>query len=149
MPPKIEAITDEGSAPTVFISYTHDSPAHSRRVLELSNWLRGEGFDCDIDQYHANQDWPAWMERKIEYSDFVLVICTPIYLRRWRNNERPGVGLGAQWESLLTRQHLYLAPGFNTNCSGTFRGGTRFEYSDTTDERYSGHRARWNRVRPC
>ena len=114
MPPKIEAITDEGSAPTVFISYTHDSPAHSRRVLELSNWLRGEGFDCDIDQYHANQDWPAWMERKIEYSDFVLVICTPIYLRRWRNNEKPGVGLGAQWESLLTRQHLYLAPGFNT-----------------------------------
>src|SRR5437764_7415594 len=53
------------------------------------------------------------MERKIEYSDFVLVICTPIYLRRWRNNEKPGVGLGAQWETLLTRQHLYLAPGLN------------------------------------
>src|SRR5205809_1004109 len=86
----------------------------AKHKLELSNWLRGEGFDCDIDQYHANQDWPAWMERKIEYSDFVLVICTPIYLRRWRNNEKPGVGLGAQWESLLTRQHLYLAPGFNT-----------------------------------
>lgn len=46
----------------VFVSYTHDSPAHSKRVLNLSNALRQAGFDCDIDQYHVNQDWPAWME---------------------------------------------------------------------------------------
>ena len=97
----------------VFISYTHDSPEHSRRVLELSNCLREEGFDCDIDQYHANQNWPAWMERNIEHADFVLVICTPTYLRRWHNEEQPGVGLGAQWESLLTRQHLYFSGGLN------------------------------------
>ena len=97
----------------VFISYTHDSPEHSRRVLELSDWLRQEGFDCDIDQYHANQNWPAWMERNIEHADFVLVICTPTYLRRWHNEEQPGVGLGAQWESLLTRQHLYFSGGLN------------------------------------
>jgi len=102
---------EQSNAPTVFIP--HDAPAHSRRVLDLSNWLRSEGFDCDIDQYHANEDWPAWMQRKIDCSDFVLVICTPTYLRRWRNDEKPGVGLGAQWESLLTRQHLYLAPGLN------------------------------------
>lgn len=97
----------------VFVSYTHDSPAHSRRVLDLSNALRQAGFDCDIDQYHTNQSWPAWMERVIESSKFVLVVCTPTYLRRWKNEERPGVGLGAQWESLLTRQHLYLSPGKN------------------------------------
>lgn len=98
---------------TVFISYTHDSPEHSARVLHLANDLRAAGFDCDIDQYHANQDWPAWMERKVRESDFVLVVCTPTYLRRWENNEAAGVGLGAQWESLLTRQHLYAAPGHN------------------------------------
>jgi hypothetical protein len=102
---------------TVFISYTHDSREHSARVLALANKLRMAGFDCDIDQYHANQDWPAWMECKIRDSDFVLVVCTPIYLRRWDNNEVPGVGLGAQWESLLTRQHLYLSPG--QNCFGS------------------------------
>jgi hypothetical protein len=97
----------------VFVSYTHDSSAHSRRVLDLSNALRQAGFDCDIDQYHANQDWPAWMEHSIECSKFILVVCTPTYLRRWKNDEKPGVGLGAQWESLLTRQHLYLSPGKN------------------------------------
>ena len=46
------------------------------------------------------------MERTIASSKFVLVVCTAIYLRRWNNDEKPGVGLGAQWESLLTRQHL-------------------------------------------
>jgi hypothetical protein len=98
----------------VFVSYTHDSPMHSKRVLDLSNALRERaGFDCDIDQYHANQDWPAWMERVIESSEFVLVVCTPTYLRRWKNEEKPGAGLGAQWESLLTRQHLYFSPGQN------------------------------------
>jgi hypothetical protein len=106
-------VAESNEAIKVFVSYTHDSLMHSRRVLDLSNALRQAGFDCDIDQYHANQDWPAWMERSIECSKFVLVVCTPTYLRRWRNDEQPGIGLGAQWESLLTRQHLYLSPGNN------------------------------------
>ena len=97
----------------VFVSYTHDSRAHSKRVLNLSNDLRNLGFDCDIDQYHVNEDWPAWMERRIAWADFVVVICSPTYLRRWNNEEEPNTGLGAQWESLLTRQHLYESPGIN------------------------------------
>jgi hypothetical protein len=97
----------------VFVSYTHDSSAHSQRVLSLSNRLRAEGFDSDIDQYHANQRWPSWMEAKIEWADYVLVICTETYLRRWKNQEQPGVGLGAQWESLLTKQWLYESPTLN------------------------------------
>lgn len=107
------SVPDENDPIKVFVSYTHDSAVHSRRVLELSNALRNAGFDCDIDQYHANQIWPAWMEHAIEHSQFVLVVCTPTYLRRWNNNEGPGVGLGAQWESLLARQHLYSSPGKN------------------------------------
>jgi hypothetical protein len=86
---------------------------HSRRVLDLANELGLAGFDCDIDQYHVNESWPAWMERRIAWADFVLVVCTSIYLQRWNNEEKPGVGLGAQWESLLTRQHLYQAPCAN------------------------------------
>lgn len=96
--------------PRVFISYTHDSVFHDERVLKLSNVLRGEGFDVDMDQFHANQDWPLWMEKKIADSQYVLVVCTETYLRRWNNNEKPGKGLGAQWESRLTRQHLYESP---------------------------------------
>jgi len=101
------------AAPTVFISYTHDSRNHDRRVLELSNKLRSCGFDADIDQYHVNESWPSWMEKKIANSDFVLVICTATYFRRWDNDELPGKGLGAQWESRLTRQLVYESPKRN------------------------------------
>lgn len=97
----------------VFVSYTHDSPEHDARVLELSNSLRKRGFDSDIDQYHANQRWPLWMEERIAWADFVVVICTETYLRRWNADEKPGVGLGAQWESFLTRQCLYNSPKTN------------------------------------
>ena len=34
----------------VFISYSHDSDEHSERVLRLSDHLRGDGIDCNIDQ---------------------------------------------------------------------------------------------------
>lgn len=96
--------------PPVFISYTHDSPSHDQRVCKLTNDLRAEGFDADLDQFHANQDWPLWMEKSIAGATYVLVVCTETYLRRWNNDEKPGKGLGAQWESRLTRQHLYESP---------------------------------------
>lgn len=97
----------------VFISYTHDSPNHSAKVLKLSNALRDLGFEADIDQYHVNQRWPQWMEERIEWADYVLIVCTQTYLRRWKGQETPGVGLGAQWESLLTRVTLYQSPSKN------------------------------------
>jgi len=97
----------------VFISYTQESVEHSTRALALSNSLRGLGFDSDIDQYHVNERWPSWMEERLEWADFVLVICTETYLRRWKNDENPGVGLGAQWESRLTQQYLYESPQRN------------------------------------
>ena len=38
-------------ADTVFISYSHDSPEHSERVLAFSNKLRELGVDAELDQY--------------------------------------------------------------------------------------------------
>lgn len=97
----------------VFISYTQESDEHSRRALALSNALRELDFESDIDQYHVNERWPSWMEERIEWANFVLVICTETYLRRWKNGEKHGIGLGAQWESLLTKQYLYESPQRN------------------------------------
>ncbi len=104
--------TSDGIA-KVFISYTHDSPEHDAWVLKISDRLRAAGFNSDIDQYHANESWPSWMEERIEWADYILVVCTETYHRRWQNDEEPGVGLGAQWESLLTKQILYESPGRN------------------------------------
>lgn len=97
----------------MFISYTQESSIHSKRALNLSNALRKIGFESDIDQYHSNERWPSWMENRIEWADFVIVVCTENYLRRWKGDEEKGIGLGAQWESLLTRQYLYESPERN------------------------------------
>jgi hypothetical protein len=40
-------------ADSIFISYSHDSPEHSDRVLALSDTLRQLGVDAELDQYHT------------------------------------------------------------------------------------------------
>ena len=46
--------------PTVFISYSHDSPEHVDRVLAFANQLRRDGIDCTLDQYKESppEGWP-------------------------------------------------------------------------------------------
>jgi len=101
--------------PTVFISYSQDSPEHCDQVLALSDRLRKEGVDCTLDQYEDSppEGWPKWMDRHIEDSNFVILICTEIYHRRLKGKEENGKGLGVKWESTLTYQHLYNAGAEN------------------------------------
>src|SRR5688572_13721710 len=35
----------------IFISYSHDAPEHEQRVLALSERLRKDGIDAQMDQY--------------------------------------------------------------------------------------------------
>ena len=58
--------------PKILISYSHDSPEHEKRVLELANRLREDGIDCTIDQYVVSpaEGWPLWMDKQIRDSDF-------------------------------------------------------------------------------
>src|SRR3982750_1012279 len=68
----------DNDIPKVLISYTHDSSVHKARVLGLSERLRSEGVDCEIDQYHLSppEGWPRWMMNELQNADFVLVVCT-------------------------------------------------------------------------
>jgi SEFIR domain len=55
--------------PKVFISYSHDSPEHEKRVLELAERLRADGVDAQLDQYVAGapyEGWPRWMLDRLE-----------------------------------------------------------------------------------
>lgn len=99
----------------VLISYSHDSSQHLDRVLSLSNRLRSEGVDCHIDQYEQSppEGWPNWCSNQVEDADFVLVVCTETYERRFRGKEQPGKGLGAAWEGFVITQELYEAQGKN------------------------------------
>jgi hypothetical protein len=106
----------ESDPPKVLLSYSHDSPEHQKRVLTLANRLRADGIDCVIDQYVdvPAAGWTLWMERQIEASDFVLMVCTETYFRRVRDDEESGKGLGVRWEGGLIYRALYRNGRSNT-----------------------------------
>ena len=64
--------------PKVFISHSHDSSEHKDRVLTLSDQIRADGVDCQIDQYQEppHQGWPNWCQKQARESEFVLVAWT-------------------------------------------------------------------------
>jgi hypothetical protein len=95
--------------PKVFISYSWDSPKHKDDVLKLADRLRDDGIDCNIDRYEVSppEGWPRWMSDQIEESDFVLVVCTEQYKRRFQGKEEPGKGKGVTWEGAIINQVIY------------------------------------------
>ena len=93
----------------VFISYSHDSQPHRDFVRGLADQLRIDGLDCLIDQYvngFPPEGWQRWMENQIEAADFVLLVCTATYLRRYRGQETDG-GKGVTFEGVVISQTLY------------------------------------------
>lgn len=99
-----------GESPRVFISYSHDSDAHRRRVLALAERFREDGIDADLDQYVKGtppEKWPRWMLNRLDWADFVLLVCTPTYYRRFRGHEEPGKGLGVDWEGAVITDAVY------------------------------------------
>ena len=76
--------------PTVFISYSHDSENHKKRVREFSDRLIRDRINAIFDGYVGSppEGWARWSERRIRESDFVIVICTAIELCPQRSPRR-------------------------------------------------------------
>lgn len=94
----------------IFVSYSHDSEEHREHVSSLSERLRQEGFEVSLDQSVCGspaQGWPLWMLDELDACDFVLVVCSAIYYRRFRGHETGEHGYGADWEGALITQQLY------------------------------------------
>jgi hypothetical protein len=109
-------MSSESTHPKVFISYSYDSEEQIDLVLELSNRLRDEGVNCNIDLYELSppQGWYKWTIDEIEKADFVLMICTPHYFRRFEANEEKGIGMGVTWEGSIITQELFAQAGKNS-----------------------------------
>jgi hypothetical protein len=135
--------------PQVFLSYSHDSAEHKDRVLALCDRLRENGIDAWIDQYETSpsEGWPRWCADRVREADFVLVVCTEIYERRFRSAEEPGRGRGGQWEGFVIELELYQAaarnkkfipvlfpPALEEHVPDLLRGVSRYDVS--RDEAY-------------
>jgi hypothetical protein len=94
--------------PRVFISYSHDSEDHREAVLQLAQQLRGWGVDVHLDRFVTAPDvgWRRWMMAEVDAADFVVLVCTPTYRRRFEGQEAAGQGKGVTFEGLLAIQHL-------------------------------------------
>ena len=104
---------DTDRPPTVFLSYSRDSPEHADRVLALADRLRGDGFDAALDQYEVSppEGWPLWRERQVKQDDFVLLVCTARYGRITGGEEEAEADRGARYEADLIRNLLYQGGG--------------------------------------
>jgi tetratricopeptide (TPR) repeat protein len=92
----------------VFISYSHDSPEHEKRVLELATRLSNDGLDLAFDRFGSPPpNWPRWMEDEMETADYVVVVCSQGYLAKVKGKVKRGTGKGVKWESRLTYQEIY------------------------------------------
>ncbi len=94
----------------LFISYSHDSEPHRERVLALSERLRDDGYDTRLDRYVNGtplEGWPRWMLDRLDEANFVLVICTETYYKRFRGHEVQDQGFGVDWEGMLITTEIY------------------------------------------
>ncbi|PIU54750.1 MAG: hypothetical protein COS89_09180, partial [Deltaproteobacteria bacterium CG07_land_8_20_14_0_80_38_7] len=91
------------SPPTVFISYSHDSPEHKQWVEDLATRLRNAGVNAILDRWNLEpgSDVALFMERGVRDSDRVLTICTDTYIRK----AEAGVG-GVGYERLIVTSEL-------------------------------------------
>jgi hypothetical protein len=90
---------------SVFISYSHDSadPTHADRVARLATSLMQDGLTVFLDQNRGDEEeklaWEIWMENQIEKAEYVLVVCTELYLKKVRQEVPPDEGQGVCWEA--------------------------------------------------
>ncbi|MCB9703901.1 MAG: TIR domain-containing protein [Myxococcales bacterium] len=112
-------VARESSPPRVFISWSHEpdpeseaARTHRARVLALADQLHAGGVDAQLDLYdpHPPEGWPTWMSSGIEEADFILIVCSATYLRRWKGEVIDGKGLGVRWEGLNLRNLLFREP---------------------------------------
>ncbi|MBU1221848.1 toll/interleukin-1 receptor domain-containing protein [Myxococcota bacterium] len=79
--------------PKVFISYSHDDPAHKDWVKGLATFLRANGVDAILDQWDLTlgSDLTKFMEHGLSKSERVLIISTDNYIEK-ADSGNGGVG---------------------------------------------------------
>jgi hypothetical protein len=95
--------------PRVFISYAHELETHGEWVLALADRLRADGIDALVDRHvdWPEKGWRGWMNEQIECADWLLLVCTAEYRRRFDGNVPGDSGRGVRWESQHITQTLY------------------------------------------
>ncbi|MCA9248863.1 MAG: toll/interleukin-1 receptor domain-containing protein [Planctomycetales bacterium] len=96
--PNESKISTQHTPIRVFISYSGTSPQHKEWVARLATYLRANGLDARLDQWHlrGGMDLPQWMANELQLADRVIIITDSRYTER-ADGRVGGVG----WETML------------------------------------------------
>jgi TIR domain len=80
----------ESETPKVFVSYSHESEAHTRWVRRLAEDLTKKGVDTTLDHWHLHvgDDIGAFMEQSLSKATFVVLVCTEIFRAKSKQKRR-------------------------------------------------------------
>lgn len=120
--------------PSALVSWAHadaswsdeEVSARKEAVLLVSNLLRANGIDADVDLYHQSEavDWSRWGPKRVAECDFVLVVVSQGWRLAWegRGDTTKGAGAAAEADGLrsdyarnretfIRKVRLLLLPG--------------------------------------
>lgn len=111
---------DKDKNPVCFISYSWDSEEHINWVRQLAENLQQNGVNTILDQWdlRPGMDIAHFMEKSINSSDYVLLICTPPFAQR--ANE--GIG-GVGYEKNIVTAEIFKNKRPDTNFVPILRTG--------------------------
>jgi hypothetical protein len=127
--PVIPAVADD-EVPTVFISYSWDTPEHEAWVLNLATKLMDNGVFVILDKWDLGKFGkllPNFMEQSISKSQRVICVMTPNYKKKTDKLEG---GVGYEY-SIITGQ-IYNADINTSKFIPLFRAGTKDNAIPTT-----------------
>jgi hypothetical protein len=95
----------------VFISYSGTRDRHKKWVADLGTFLRANGVDARLDQWHLRKgmDLPQWMTNELEMAERVVIISDSRYSER-ADGRSGGVG----WETMLIQGDMSNLPPQST-----------------------------------
>ena len=93
----------------IFISYSHDTISHNKKVKEFADFLVTKGIDVEFDQYttEPKYGWAQYMVDNIQTLKYVLCICTEKYKKSLENKIPEGECKGAKFEGRLITDIIY------------------------------------------
>jgi hypothetical protein len=104
------AAAKQDDAPTVFLSYSHDSKEHKSWVASVARRLGDNGVNVLFDQWDLGpgDDVPKFMEQAVANADRVLMVCSEAYVRK-ADDGKGGVG----YEAMVVTGELVRDLGTN------------------------------------
>ena len=113
---------DNDESPTVFISYSWDSPEHEEWILNLATKLCDNGVNTILDKWDLGalgKLLPDFMEKSITKAQRVICIMTPNYKKK---TEHLAGGVGYEY-SIITSE-IFLNGANTSKFIPLFRSGT-------------------------